>query len=237
MLCRIDSVDKPLALADGGGQSERLLLTLDERLEVIEDDWLVDGGQVLESQRLEQQGVAAETCGQAGDGRGRTVQRSSDLAVGRTGVEPGGDGCEQLGSFEPVGRGEGGLGESRTATQAAEAGKAAPIGLAGAGAGAGIAKAAWRIETVLRAAPAGAVSGSERARRNSFESEIGPVHEPSNSKARTTQETSSNHVSEAERVRMRTKPLSGYGQNHGPFIAPRWEPSPPNKKKRRHGEP
>ena len=139
---RIDPEDEPRSLSDGGGQSEGLLLTDDEGLQMIEDDRLVDGREVLESQGLEQQGVAAEASGEPGHGRGRTAEGAGDLAVGRAGVERGGDGGEQLRSLEVVGRGERGLGESRAAAQAAEARKAAAVGLAGVGAGAGVTEAA-----------------------------------------------------------------------------------------------
>lgn len=50
--------------------------------------------------------MASESSGEAGDGGRRAVEEACDLAVGRTGDQRTGDGAQELGTFEEVGRGE-----------------------------------------------------------------------------------------------------------------------------------
>ena len=107
----LDAVDEPRFLTDSGGDSEAIVLGVDEGLEVVEDDRFGDVLDVLEGEGVEQQGVASEARGEAGDGRGGAAQAAGELAVGGAGDETRGDGDELLRAFEVVRAGEALAGE------------------------------------------------------------------------------------------------------------------------------
>ena len=69
---------------------------------------------------MNKQRVAAEPGCPPGDGGRRAPEGPCDLAVGRAGLEPGGDRPHQLGALAEVGRREGPLAETRAAGPATE---------------------------------------------------------------------------------------------------------------------
>jgi len=108
---------------------------------------------------VELQGVAAESCRSAGDGRGSAADRACDLAVCGTGLELSSDAGQECGSFEVVGGGEGLAGEGAAAGVAAKARNNAAA-LRGIGAVVSEAVAGLRAR-VLGALTPGAEAGAE----------------------------------------------------------------------------
>ena len=93
MGCWIEGVDVPGALADGGGEAEGEVLGVGERFEVVDDDGAVgEGGQLIECESGEEEGMASETGGAAGDGVGGAAEGAGDLTMGGAGLEQGGAG-------------------------------------------------------------------------------------------------------------------------------------------------
>lgn len=80
---RVDVVDKPRPLTHDGGQSEGVVLRESEAFEMVHDGRLGEPGQVLQGDTGEQQRVAAQTCAASCNSRGRTTERSRQLAVCR----------------------------------------------------------------------------------------------------------------------------------------------------------
>ena len=118
----IQAVDEPGPGSDGCGDAEGEILGEFEGLEVIEDERLVGGvGDAVEGPLDEQHAVASDAGGLAGYGGGSAVEVARELAMGRAGLEPFGDGDQQLGPFAEVGRREGSLTEAPPAGRAAVA--------------------------------------------------------------------------------------------------------------------
>jgi hypothetical protein len=133
--CGIDGVDEPGFLAGGGGESEGFFLSCGEGFEVVEDDGLVEVGEVLEGEGLEEECMSSESGGESGDGGGSAAEGTSDLAVSGSGLEEGGDGAEELGALEVVGGGEGLEGGGAVAGWAPEPWDDPAVALSGVGAG------------------------------------------------------------------------------------------------------
>jgi len=103
----VDGVDEPGGGSDRGGDADGEVLGELERLEVVEDDALVEASfEVAEGAGEEEEAVTAETGGQTRDGGGGASHGACDLAMGGAGLQAGGDGSEQLGALEVVGGGE-----------------------------------------------------------------------------------------------------------------------------------
>lgn len=102
MGCSLEVVDKPRSLADGCRDPESIVLGVDERLEVIEDDGLRDLVDALERERLQEEAMATDPSGESSDGRRGTAQAAGELAMSASRHEPGGYGDEELGPFEIV---------------------------------------------------------------------------------------------------------------------------------------
>jgi hypothetical protein len=89
----VEGVDVPGVLTDGGGETEGEVLGVGERLEMVDDDGAVgEGGELIEGERGEEQSMATETGGAAGDGVGGAAQGAGDLTMGGAGLEHGSDG-------------------------------------------------------------------------------------------------------------------------------------------------
>src|SRR5262245_34901469 len=88
---------------------------------MIEDHPLAVGGEVCESEDLEEESVPAEPRGQTRDGRRGAREHARDLTVRGAVDETRCDGDEQLGTLQIVRRCEGLLGEGPEAAGAAEA--------------------------------------------------------------------------------------------------------------------
>jgi hypothetical protein len=117
---------------------------------------------------------------QSGHGGGGTAEQAGDLAVGGTGDECGGDGDEQLGSLEEVGRGE------RLPRECSSAGRAAESrhgGTPSAGVGAmPVGTVAGPCAAVIGAAASWAERGPEALQ--SFHGSERCVHEADTNKGR-----------------------------------------------------
>jgi hypothetical protein len=124
----VESVDVPGVLTNCGGETEGEVLRVGERLEMVDDDGAVgEGGQGIEGERGEEEGMATETGGAAGDGVGRAAEGAGDLTMGGAGLEQCSDGDGELGELEVVGEGEGLEREGAQAREAAESGNGAAV--------------------------------------------------------------------------------------------------------------
>ena len=104
-------------LLDGQVMVEGPVLGLLEGDEAVDDE-LVDRFGRLHELGVEEQAVAAEAAELAVDGRGGDVQIPGDLAVGHAAGGLGQQLREDVGSFEPVGGGEGLGAEGAAAVEA-----------------------------------------------------------------------------------------------------------------------
>jgi len=124
----LEGVDVPGGLTDGGGEAEGEVLGVGEGLEMVDDDGAVgEGGEVSEGEGGEEECMATETGGAAGDGMGRAAEGAGDLTMGGAGLEERGDGDGEMGALEVVGEGEGLEREGAEAGEAAESGNDAAV--------------------------------------------------------------------------------------------------------------
>jgi len=118
----VEVVDEPRPGSDGGAHPERPILSVEERLEMVVDDGLVDGADMVQCSRVNEKGMAPETLGEAGDRGLGAPEGPGDLPLGGAGGQARGDGDEQTGALQVVGRVEGLPGAGAPAVEAAEAG-------------------------------------------------------------------------------------------------------------------
>src|SRR5215471_8621286 len=175
----IEVVHEPGVRSHRSPDPQGVVLTADERLEVIVDDRLGEGREKGQRSSLKEEGVPAEALGHPSDARLGTVERAGDLAVSGAGDEAGGSPQEELGALQVVGGGEGLAGAGALAGKAVEARDA------------NAARALLVVPVTLEALPARAMGGAfgpgteggkEAGRTHRFDGMVRPAHGPVGSK-------------------------------------------------------
>jgi hypothetical protein len=85
---RIDVVQEPRARPHRGPDTQSVILTADEGLEVVVDDGLNECVEILQAPRMKEDRVASEPFGQTRDGGLRAMKRPGDLPMGGAGDQP-----------------------------------------------------------------------------------------------------------------------------------------------------
>ncbi len=127
------------------------------------EDYRLEAAQVPQGRCLEQKSMATEPCGQPGHGGSGTAEGACDLAMGAAGDEAGGDGGEQLGALEVVGRREALARKTSAAGRTAKPRDAA-VGIASAAVGAIVRAAIASPEGVIGAFFPGTVRRAKSGR-------------------------------------------------------------------------
>src|SRR6516225_2228123 len=176
MGCISQGVLEPRVMADAHADAAREVLGAGECLEVVVVYWLVDAGERVQQNLLEQLRMPAEPAHALGDRAVNTPRHPRDLAMRGAVDDSLGDRDGELGALEKIARGEALQRETVLAGAADEVRNHASVALSGVGPCQAPHTECTGIDPVLDAVGTRAKRRLELIRRNALDRNIWPVH-------------------------------------------------------------